>query len=78
MSALVAFIHMPAKNRGAAVLDRMQDLPVVQIQQMPVFFGKLLAMYADDVSHLARWLLHHDSITGGLATTSNGLVVCWT
>lgn len=75
MSALVTGVYMTAENGRPAILDRMQNLPVVGFQQLPVLFDKLLSVLADNISHLARRLFHHGSMGGRLATASNGLTV---
>ena len=75
MSALIAGFHMAAENRRPAILDRMQDTPSVGIQQMPILFGKLLSVGAEDIGHLARWPVRHGSVTSCLDNVSSGLTV---
>lgn len=75
VSALIAFVHMTAENRSAAVLDSMKNADLIGVQQMAVFFKELTSMSADYISHLAGWPPGHGVVWSGTIRASRGLTV---
>ena len=75
MSALVAGLHMTTENGRPAILDRMQNTPSIGVQQMPILFGKLFSVGADDIGHLARRPARHGSVALAVDRASSGLTV---
>ena len=58
MAALAAAIQMPAERRRAAVLDGKKNAEMQPRQPGAVPFDEAVAVRADDICHLERWLVH--------------------
>ena len=58
MAALAAAIQMSTEGSRAAMLDGKQDTEVEPRQPGPVPFDEAVAVRANNVCHLERWLVH--------------------
>lgn len=58
MAALATAIQMSAEHSRTAVLDGEEDTKVEPRQPGPVPFDEAVAVRANDLRHLERWLVH--------------------
>ena len=62
MSAPVAGAPIPAENGCPAVFDRVEDAPMIGVQQLAILRDKLFPVGTDDIGHLAGRPVHHGSV----------------
>ena len=58
MAALAALIHVSTECCRTAVLNSEEDAEMKPRQPGSVLFDKPVAMRANDIGHLERWLIH--------------------
>jgi hypothetical protein len=58
MAAPATAVQMSAERCRTAVLDGEEDTEVEPCQPGPVPFDEAVAVRANDVRHLERWLVH--------------------